>query len=594
MTDYRAPVQDMQFVLDELVDMQQISELPGFEEATPDLVDAVIEEAAKMAGDLLSPLNWHGDVQGSHLVDGKVVVPEGFTEAYRNFVEGGWLGLSQDPEYGGQGLPHTLYCTVSEMWNSANLSFALNPLLTSGAIEALDAHASDQLKQRYLPPMISGEWSGVMVLTEPQAGSDLSAVRSKARPNGDHYLLEGQKIFISWGDHEMADNVIQLVLARLPDAPAGVKGISLFLVPKFLLNEDGSLGDRNDVHAVSLEHKMGLHASPTCVMSYGDQGGAVGYLVGEENQGLAHMFTMMNEARLAVGLQGLAVAQRAYQKAKEYACDRVQGPAPGMQGKAGIIHHPDVRRMLMLMRVLTESSRAIGYVTAAAADRAHNSADPEQAAFYQQRLDLLVPVAKAWCTESSIETTNLGVQIHGGMGYVEETGAAQYVRDARVLTIYEGTTGIQAMDLVGRKFLRDQGQGMSALIAEMEDFASAMDASEMVFADMQKGLCKGIDTLKQAASWLLAEASSDPRLPGAAAHNLLMLVSTVFGAYLMVKSAVAAQRRLGEGVADADFCHGKIASARFYCSQVLSRSSSHLEIIQSGTDALMALSEEQF
>ena len=581
-------------MLDELVDMQQISELPGFEEATPDLVDAVIEEAAKVAGDLLSPLNWHGDVQGSHLVDGKVVVPEGFNEAYKNFVEGGWLGLSQDPEYGGQGLPHTLYCAVSEMWNSANLAFALNPLLTSGAIEALDAHASDQLKQRYLPQMIAGEWSGVMVLTEPQAGSDLSAVRSKATPNGDHYLIEGQKIFISWGDHEMADNVIQLVLARLPDAPAGVKGISLFLVPKFLVNEDGSLGDRNDVYAVSLEHKMGLHASPTCVMSYGDKGGAVGYLVGEENQGLAHMFTMMNEARLAVGLQGLAVAQRAYQKAKEYACDRVQGPAPGVQGKAGIIHHPDVRRMLMLMRVLTESSRAIGYVTAAAADRAHNSTDSEQAAYYQQRLDLLVPIAKAWCTESSIETTNLGVQIHGGMGYVEETGVAQYVRDARVLTIYEGTTGIQAMDLVGRKFLRDQGQGMSALIAEMEDFASAMDASEMVFADMQKGLCKGIDTLKQAASWLLAEASSDPRLPGAAAHNLLMLVSTVFGAYLMVKSAVAAQRRLGKGAADTDFCHGKIVSARFYCSQVLSRSSSHLEIIQSGADALMALSEEQF
>lgn len=594
MTDYSAPIQEIQFVLNELVDMENIARIPGFEEATPDLVNAVLEEAGKLASEVLAPLSQVGDTQGSVLVDGKVKVPDGFTEAYQQFVEGGWLSICHEEEYGGQGMPYMMHGAASEMWNASNTSFALNPLLTSGAIEAIKAHATEELKQAYLPSMVSGQWSGAMDLTEPQAGSDLSAIRTRATPNGDHYLIEGLKIFITWGDHEMAENVIHLVLARLPDAPEGVKGISLFLVPKFLVNGDGSLGERNDVAAVSLEHKLGIHASPTCVMSYGDNGGAVGYLVGKENQGLAHMFTMMNDARLAMGFQGVAISDRAYQKAVEYARDRVQGAVPGVQGRATIIHHPDVRRMLMLMRALTEATRAVAYVTGGVLDIAHHSADAEESRLSNQRLDLLVPIAKGWCTEITQEVTYLGIQVHGGMGFVEETGAAQFYRDARIATIYEGTTGIQAMDLVGRKVLRDQGEGMKLLLEEMRASAAGLGTSSELVESFQKPLQEAIEELAQATDYLLAKGTESPELPGAMAFNLLMLMGTVFGGYQMVRAAEIARQRLDEASGDASFYQAKLATTRFYVGQVLPRSKSYLAAILSGSDATMALSEDQF
>lgn len=594
MADYLAPIQDMNFVLSELVNIEEIAKLPGFEEATPDLVDAVLEEAGKVASEVLAPLNTIGDVQGSRLVDGKVQVPEGFADAYKQFVEGGWLSISQDEEFGGQGMPYILHAVVTEMWNAANTSFALNPMLTGGATESIRLHASDELKQAYLPQMISGEWTGAMDLTEPQAGSDLSAIRTKATPDGDHYLIEGQKIFITWGDHEMADNVIHLVLARLPDAPEGVKGISLFLVPKFLVNEDGSIGERNDVYAVSLEHKLGIHASPTCVMSYGDNGGAIGYLVGQENKGLAHMFTMMNDARLGMGLQGVAIADRAYQHALAYARDRVQGAVPGIEGRATILHHPDVRRMLMLMRTMTEAMRAVAYVAAGEIDFSHHSTSEGQKSFHQQRLDLLVPIAKGWCTEVTQEIASLGIQVHGGMGFVEETGAAQYFRDARIATIYEGTTGIQAMDLVGRKILRDQGEGMKQLLSEMEAFANDLGTANANVATLQKPLMEALDALKAGTTYLLEGSLSNPQLPGAVAFNLLMLMGTVFGGYQMVRAAAAAQEKLDEGNGDTSFYQAKLITTQFYCDQILPRAQSHLAAILSGPESIMSLEDDQF
>lgn len=555
------------------------------------MIDAVLDEASKVASEVLAPLNKIGDEQGSKIVDGKVQVPDGFSEAYRQFAEGGWLSISQDEEFGGQGMPYILQGVLSEMWNAANTSFALNPILTGGAMEAIKLHASDELKHAYLPNMVSGEWSGAMDLTEPQAGSDLSAIRTKATPHGDHYLIEGQKIFITWGDHEMADNVIHLVLARLPDAPEGVKGISLFLVPKFLLKEDGSIGGRNDVYAVSLEHKLGIHASPTCVMSYGDNGGAIGYLVGQENQGLAHMFTMMNDARLGMGFQGVALADRSYQHALAYAKDRVQGAVPGREGRSTILHHPDVRRMLMLMRSMTEAMRAVTYVAAGEIDFAHHSASDEAKALHQQRLDLLVPVAKGWCTEVAQEITSLGIQIHGGMGFVEETGAAQYFRDARIATIYEGTTGIQSMDLVGRKILRDRGAGIKRLLAEISVFSDSLIDADEELRGFHQTLDFGVNALSKSTDWLLGESDSDPDLAGAISFNMLMLMGTVLGGYQMIRSAVAAQSKIAEGLGDRDFYQAKVMSARFYCDQVMPRSKAYLDAILAGPSSIMAISE---
>ena len=452
MSIYSAPINDMQFVVKELIGLEQISRLPGCEEATPDLVDAVIEEAGKFASGVLDPLNWPGDQHGAVLKDHVVTPAPGFSEAYTQFCEAGWGALANEPQWGGQGLPHLVSALTSEMWNAACMSFALCPMLTTGAVQAIKRHGTPEQQAMYLPNLVSGKWSGTMNLTEPQAGSDLSAVRSRAVPEGDHYRISGTKIFITWGEHTMAENIIHLVLARTPDAPEGVKGISLFIVPKFLVNSDGSPGERNDVKCVSIEHKLGIHGSPTCVMAYGDGDGAIGYLVGEENRGLQYMFTMMNFARLEVGVEGVAIADRAYQRALEFAKGRVQGREAGVKSgdRVTIIHHPDVRRMLMSMKAQTEAMRAIAVATSAYLDLALLHPDAKQRARNQNLFDLMTPVVKGWCTEQSIEIASIGVQIHGGMGFVEETGAAQYLRDARITTLYEGTTGIQANDLMGR------------------------------------------------------------------------------------------------------------------------------------------------
>ncbi len=593
MTTYLAPTKDMNFVLNELAGMKMLARIPGFEDATEDMVEAILVEASKLSSEVLSPLNKIGDEQGSHLVDGKVRVAEGFTDAYQQYIDNGWLGLGQEVELGGQGLPYLLHTAVSEMWNSANLSFALCPLLTVGAIEAIKEHDSDDIKSTFLPPMVSGHWTGTMNLTEAQAGSDLAAVRTRAEPNGDHYLISGQKIFITWSDHEMSENVIHLVLARLPDAPSGIKGISLFVVPKFLINKDGTIGERNDVHAVSLEHKLGVHASPTCVMSFGDKGGAIGYLVGEPHHGMAYMFTMMNHARLGCGLQGVAIAERAYQQAADYARDRIQGNATGHPERVAIIQHADVRRMLMLMRSLTEAMRSLTYVTAAELDKSLHDDDAEQRASSQNRLELLTPVTKAWCTEVAQEVTTLGVQIHGGMGFIEETGAAQHFRDARIITIYEGTTGIQALDLVGRKILRDGGEAMHSLLAELEIIESKLDKSNRHLNQIAGSMSEGRQMLKQATEWMLEHAVTDPNLSGSVSVNFLMLTGTVLGGWQMARAALVAQQKLDVGDTDTDFYHAKMVFTRFYFEQVMPRAKAYFDAVTAGVETVMELPAEQ-
>jgi alkylation response protein AidB-like acyl-CoA dehydrogenase len=590
---YTAPLRDMHFVLNELADLGRIHSLPGCEDASPDLVEAVLEEAGKLAGNVLAPINFSGDRQGVRIEDGTVIAADGFAEAYAQFVEGGWPSLAAEPELGGQGLPTLVDTPVQEMWHAANMAFALCPMLTQGAVESLSHHASDALKETFVSKMIEGTWTGTMNLTEPQAGSDLAAVRSKAVPEGEHFLISGQKIFITWGDHEMAENVVHLVLARLPDAPEGVKGISLFLVPKFLVNDDGSLAERNDCFCVSVEHKLGIHASPTCVMSFGDNGGAIGYLVGQPHQGLAYMFTMMNHARMNVGLQGLAISERAYQLAVSYARERVQGTAHGVAGRAAIIHHPDVRRMLMLMRAQTEAMRAVAYTTAAAMDVAHRSEDDAERAAAQARVDLMTPIVKAWSTELGQEVTSLGVQVHGGMGYVEETGAAQHLRDARITTIYEGTTGIQALDFAGRKILRDQGAAVRVLLDEMKACeAELADYPEL--ESVQHALFSGVKQLEDAVLWLLASAAEDPLAAGSVAVNLLMLAGTVAGGWQMARAAVVAQRQLNAGEGDASFLQAKVVTARFYADHLLPRGEAYLAAVLAGSGDVMGLSAEQF
>jgi len=596
MSIYIAPLRDMRFVMTELAGLNELSALPGFEEVNPELAEAVLEEAAKLATEVLAPLNKSGDEQGARLTKDGVVAADGFATAYRQFVAGGWSGLSGDPEFGGQGLPELLHAATVEMWNSSNMAFALCPLLTAGATEALRQHGSEELKGRYLPNLVSGEWTGTMNLTEPQAGSDLAAVRTKAVPQGDHYRLYGQKIFITWGDHDMTGNVIHLVLARTPDAPEGVRGISLFVVPKFLLNDDGSPGQRNDVHCVSLEHKLGIHASPTCVMSFGDQGGAIGYLVGQENKGLAHMFTMMNEARQKVGIQGLAMAERAYQQAREYAKERIQGRlAVGKSGGAvAIIHHPDVRRMLMTMKSQIEAMRAFAYVMAADMDRAHRDPDAAGRAHRQARVDLLIPVLKAWCTELGVEIASMGVQVHGGMGYIEETGACQFLRDARIAPIYEGTTGIQAADLAGRKLASDQGAGMTELVAEMRQVALELERStDAQVASVGTALAAGVQALDDATAWMLHALVTQPEAALASSVDYLMLTGYVCGGWQMGRAALVASGKSAANE-DPDFHRTKLATARFYADKVLPKANALLEAIRSGASSGSNLPIEQF
>ena len=591
MPDYQAPLKDMQFVINEIADLASINRLPGCEDATSDLVEAVLEQAGVLASEVFSPLLKTGDEHGTRIENGKVVSPPGFAEAYQQFGENGWQGINQPADYGGQALPDTLQTTVSEMWNSSNISLALCPLLTSGAMDAIHAHASDELKQTYLPKMVSGEWTGTMNLTEPQAGTDLAAVRTRAERDGDHYRIKGQKIFITWGEHEMSKNIVHLVLAKLPDAPEGVKGISLFLVPKYLLNEDGSPGERNDLKVVSVEEKLGIHASPTCVMSYGDNEGAIGYLVGEEHNGLACMFTMMNKARHEVGMQGVGLSERAYQRALAYAKERVQGNAYGHEGRVTIIHHPDVRRVLMQMRAICEASRALGYLTAAMTDRAHYSESEEDRARYQRRTDLLIPIIKGWCTELSQEVTYLGVQVHGGMGFIEETGAAQHMRDARILTIYEGTTGIQALDLMGRKMLRDKGQGVGELITEMRDLQPQIGGS--AFGGIKDQFEAGLVALEDATQWYLDHAAKDPNLGSAVGVNYLMLAGYVVCGWLMARSAVAAQKHIDNGSSDV-FYHNKIKTAVFYAEHLLPRCQGLLSTVKAGSSSVMSIDADAF
>ena len=592
MAEYHAPLREMLFVIRDLAGLSRITPLPGYGEATAETAEAILEQAAELAASVISPTNQLGDRQGTRVENGGVVVPDEFKAIYREFQSGGWAGVTSPEEFGGQGLPFLFGVAIEEMWCSANLAWSLCPLLTEGAARAIDAHASEALRQAYLPKMTAGLWTGTMNLTEPQAGTDLAALRTQAVPEGDHFRLSGQKIFITWGDHDMTENVVHLVLARLPDAPPGVRGISLFLVPKFLLRADGTPGERNGVRPVSVEHKLGIHGSPTCVMAFD---GAVGYLVGEPNNGLAAMFTMMNHARLGVGLEGVAVSERAYQRALAYAKDRVQGRVAGESGRTSIIGHADVRRMLFTMKAYIEAMRSLAYVTAADLDLSHKHPDPAIRASHQARLELMIPVVKGWSTEMGQVLTSLGVQIHGGMGFVEETGAAQHMRDARITTIYEGTTGIQANDLVGRKILRDGGESLKSLITELRGCeAELKKAADLPV--LAAGLREGREAIEAAGAWLAANHARHPAAPGAASYHLLMLIGTVAGGWQLARAALIARDRLAGGATgpDREFFKAKLVTARFYAEQFLPLATAHLRALQSGPESLLALTDEQF
>jgi alkylation response protein AidB-like acyl-CoA dehydrogenase len=593
MSEYFAPIQDMQFVINEIAGLDSISSLPGFEDATPDLIEAVLEQAGILANEVFSPLNQPGDEHATRIENGVVVSPPGYAEAYRQFVENGWQGIGKAAAIGGQGMPFLVHSAVAEMWYASNMALALCPLLTSGAIEAIESHADTDLQNLYLPKMISGEWSGTMNLTEPQAGTDLAAIKTRAEREADRYRIRGQKIFITWGEHEMSDNIVHLVLARLPDAPAGVKGISLFLVPRFLAKEDGSRGERNDLKVVSVESKMGIHSSPTCVMSYGDKDGAIGFLLGEEHNGLACMFTMMNNARLEVGMQGVAISERAYQRAVLFAKERVQGVARGHSERSTIIHHPDVRRMLMQMRAISQAGRAVAYYASAQTDLAHHAVSAEDRATHQRRVDLIIPIVKGWCTEMAQEATYIGVQVHGGMGFIEETGAAQYMRDARILTIYEGTTGIQALDLMGRKMLRDKGQAMSELIAEMKTLQADLAAADDDVAALADPLATALGSLEEATRWYLQNAAEDPDLGSAVGVDYMMLAGNVACAWLMGKAALAAQKHIDAGSSDLFHAH-KISTALFFAEHILPRSAGQLQMVRAGSASVLAIDADVF
>ncbi|WP_186063878.1 acyl-CoA dehydrogenase [Burkholderia gladioli] len=594
---YIAPVKDMLFVMKELAGIDDVAKLPGFEDAGFDTAQAVLDESAKFCGEVLAPLNVEGDKQPSSWSQGAVTATAGFGEAFRQFVAGGWQGLQHPTEYDGQGLPKLIATPCIEMLNASNLSFALCPLLTDGAIEALLTAGTDEQKTRYVPKLISGEWTGTMNLTEPQAGSDLALVRSRAEPQGDgSYKVFGTKIFITWGEHDMADNIVHLVLARTPGAPEGVKGISLFIVPKFLVKEDGSLGERNDVHCVSIEHKLGIKASPTAVLQYGDHGGAIGYLVGEENRGLEYMFIMMNAARFGVGMQGIGVADRAYQKAAAFAKERVQSrPVDGSAKQSvTIIHHPDVRRMLGTMRALTEGARALAYVAAAHSDQAHAHPDAAERARHQAIYEYLVPVVKGWSTEMVNEVASLGVQVHGGMGFIEETGAAQYYRDARILAIYEGTTAIQANDLVGRKTVRDGGAVAKSLLAGIDETVEALGAQDTpAFAAMRRHLADGAKSLAAAVEFVVANTKGDPNAVFLGSVPYLKLAGIVLCGWQMGRALLAAQARRAD---DPAFHDAKIAIAQFYAQHVLVQAPAIAASIVSATgqDSVLALTEDQF
>lgn len=598
MSIYRAPLADMHFVLNELAGLSQIAQLPGFEDASADTVAAILEEASKFATDVLDPLNKSGDSEGSALLEnGTVKTPEGFREAYLQYAQNGWNGLTKRPEFGGQGLPQLVATPVEEMWHASNMAFDLCPLLTQGAIEAIELRGSDALKAMFLPKMVSGEWTGTMNLTEPQAGSDLAAVRTRAMPlaNGT-YKLFGQKIFITYGDHDYTENIVHLVLARLPDAPEGIKGISLFVVPKRLVNTDGSLGARNDVKCVSLEHKLGIHASPTAVMAYGDDGGATGYIVGKANRGLEYMFIMMNLARFSVGMEGVGISERAYQRAVTYARERVQGRVVGESAPAPtIIEHPDIRRMLMTMRAYTEAMRAVAYVTAAALDNASHQPDAAAKKVHQAFAEFMVPIVKGWCTETAQEVTYLGIQVHGGMGFIEETGAAQHYRDARIITIYEGTTAIQANDLIGRKTARDGGAVAKALLEEVRKTAHQLaNASEPKLAKTASSLTEAVVETQAALDWMLGSYASVPRAAFAGSVPYLKLWGVMVGGWQMGRAALVAVKMLQNNRGERSFLEAKLSTAAFYATAILPQVHSLSQQVRNAGEETLALAAEAF
>ena len=581
---YQAPIKDLRFVLDELLGVASLAAFPRYHEFSTDLAASVIEQAARFAQDVLAPINRIGDSIGASFRDGAVQMPAQFRSAYSQFIEGGWTQLTAAPEFGGQGAPLVLAVAVEEIGFGANLAFMLCPLLARGAGEALEAVASPALQARLLPKMVQGEWTGTMNLTEPQAGSDLAAIRARATPDGDHYRITGQKIFITYGEHDLAPNIVHLVLARIDGAAPGIKGISLFAVPKFLFNADGSLGEHNDLRCVSIEHKLGIHASPTCVMSYGDRGGAIGYLIGKPHHGLEYMFIMMNSARLSVGMQGIGLAELALQQASDWARSRIQGRPAGANANAGvtIAHHPDVRRMLLTMRANVEAMRALALYTALELDRARAETDETRRAAALMRGELLIPIVKGWCTDQASELASLAVQVHGGMGFIEETGVAQTLRDARITSIYEGTTGIQANDLVGRKLGRDRGAAMTTLLGDTMREVNDLKGSDATIRSARNATIEAITMLRDATEVLRQQVAETPARAYAVSVPYLHLCGRVLGGAMMARSAAIATARLATGSGDEKFYRAKLQTARFYAEHLLPQSLSLLRIIKSG------------
>jgi len=597
MSAYQAPLRDLHFNIKEMVDFDAVTRLPGYEEAA-DVVEPILEEAANFASSVLDPLNAPGDREGAHFEGGKVTTPKGFKPAFKQFADAGWIGLPMPAEYGGQSLPQTLSTAVLEMWQASNMAFSNGPLLNQGAIEAILLCGTEEQKQLFIPRLISGEWTGTMDLTEPQAGSDLAQVRTKAVPNGDHYLISGQKIFITYGEHDYVDNIVHLVLARTPSAPEGIKGISLFIVPKRKVNPDGSLGELNDVQCAGIEHKLGIHASPTCTMNYGENGGAAGYLVGEENQGLKYMFIMMNAARFSVGVQGYSLADRAYQSALAYARERVQSKdiAAKEWTPVHLIEHPDVRRMLMDCKSQIEAMRSLAFFTAAQLDLAHAHVDEKAKADALSLVELFTPIVKAWSTEVSTQLVSEALQVFGGMGYIEETGMAQYYRDVRIAQIYEGTTGIQANDLLGRKFLRDNGKTALRVIGEMQATSKELGASDN--ADVKAigvALDRAIKALTDASQWIGGEGmkilggKGDTKALFAGAVPYLMLWGYTAGGWMMARAALISTLKTGD-----EFYAAKLKTARYYAEHVLPRATGLLHEITGGGGSTMALTDAEF
>jgi alkylation response protein AidB-like acyl-CoA dehydrogenase len=593
---YQAPVKEMMFLMNHLAGLEQISRLPYFSEASvdADTTEAILNESAKFSEEVLAPLNWTGDQQPSYFKDGHVVTTPGFKEAFEKYVEAGWQGVTHPLEYGGQGLPKIISTACQEMANSACLSFSLCPMLTDGAIEALIVAASDELKRRFIPNMISGKWTGTMNLTEPQAGSDLALVRTRAEPVGDGtYKIFGTKIYITYGEHDFSENIIHLVLARTPNAPEGVKGISLFVVPKYIVDDQGQIGERNDVHCISIEHKLGIKASPTAVLQYGDHGGAIGYLVGQENRGLEYMFIMMNAARFGVGMQGISLAERAYQKAVSYAKERIQSKdLSGSIGPVAIIHHPDVKRMLMTMRAYTEGARTLAYVAVAASDAAEHALDEKTRQENQAFYEFLVPIIKGFSTEMAVQVASLGVQVHGGMGFIEETGVAQYYRDARILPIYEGTTAIQANDLIGRKTLRDGGATAQAIGKQIAKTEEALAISDSAAAKiMLEQLTLARQSLEQVVTYILMNVKEDIKAVFAGSVPYLQICGLTLTGWQMARALLEAEKLRNQ---DPNFYHAKISTAQFYAQHLLTQVPGIAKSIMEGGRVTNALTPEQF